>query len=131
MISEGFFHFSKFWFSGLLGGLKRKKWSKMTKKFCLLHSISQEPYIWFSFMVHICKLIISPGAFFIFSTFLFSRLLEGKRAKNSPKWQKILSFVLSISEEPYIIWLFVVHKCKMMISPGIFSFFQNFDFPGF
>ena len=82
MISQVFFHFSKFWFSGLLGGLKRKKWSKMTKKFCLLHSISQEPYTWFSFMVHMCKLIISPGAFFIFSKFLFSRLL-GKNDKNS------------------------------------------------
>ena len=31
-------------------------------------------FIWLSFMVHICKMIISPGAFFIFSRIWFSRL---------------------------------------------------------
>ena len=37
------------------------------KKLCLLHSIYQEPYvIWFSCMVHICKMIISPSVFSIF-----------------------------------------------------------------
>ena len=30
-ISKYFFIFSKFWFFGLLGGSKGKKWSKMTK----------------------------------------------------------------------------------------------------
>ena len=35
----------------------------------------------------------------------------------------------SIPQEPYIIWLpFMIDKCKMKISPGVFSFFQNFDF---
>ena len=37
----------------------------------------------------------------------------------------------SISQEPYIIWSkFLVHLCKMIISPGFFSFFQNFTFLG-
>ena len=40
--------------------------SKMTKKFCPSPFISQEPYIiWLSFMVHLCKMVISPGVFFL------------------------------------------------------------------
>ena len=35
--------------------------------------------------------------FFIFSKFWFSEFLEGKKAKNRPKWQKILSVMLHIS----------------------------------
>ena len=35
----------------------------------------------------------------------------------------------SISQEPYIIWLpFVVHICKIIISSGLVSFFQNINF---
>ena len=39
----------------------------------------------------------------------------------------------SVSQELYFIWLwFLVHMCKMMISPAIFfQFFQNSDFWGF
>ena len=68
-------------------------------------------YIWLSFMVHICKMIISTEVFFFFEFFLnfFFRLLGGVKAKNSPKskikiisfrhpkWQKILSVGLHIS----------------------------------
>ena len=98
------------------------------KKFCLLCAISQEPYIiWSSFLVHICKLI-SPGIFFTFSKFDFWSCCLGKRAKNGPRWQKNLS--CSITQELYIIWLsFTVHICKMIISPSLFSLFQNIDFP--
>ena len=82
-------------------GLKQQKMVQNDKKILLLHTISQEPYIiWLSFMVHMCKMIISPGVFFSFSKFWFSRLLGGeggrggegeggKMAKNSPKWQKV------------------------------------------
>ena len=50
-----------------------KKWPKMTKKMCLLQLISQKPYIiWLSFIVPLCKMIISPGAFFNFSKFWFT-----------------------------------------------------------
>ena len=67
----GFLIFSKFWCSGILWGWKGKKRSKMTKKICLLHCVSQEPYIiWLLFMVHICKMM-SSSAFFIFSKFYF------------------------------------------------------------
>ena len=41
-------------------------------------------------------MIISAGAFFIFSKFSYFGLLGGKKAKNSPKWQKILSVMLDI-----------------------------------
>ena len=62
--------------------------------------------------------------FLFFQNFDFSGFFGG-RAKNSLKWQKILSVALHISE-PYIIWLsFLVHICKM-ISSGIFF---KFDFP--
>ena len=51
MISPGTsFIFSKFWFLGLLRG-KGQKTVQNDKKFCPLHSISEEPcIIWLSFM---------------------------------------------------------------------------------
>ena len=68
-----FFVFSKFWFFRLLGGKKGKKQSKITKKFSLLHSIPEKPYIiCLSFMVNIYKMVISSSVFFIFSQFWFS-----------------------------------------------------------
>ena len=136
-----FFIFSKFWFFGFSRGKLDKKWSKMTKffvgltrylrkhtsfdchiwffnififrvvrevkwqktvqnnkKFCSSHFISQGPnIISLSFMVHMCKMIIFPGLFSSFSKFWYFRLLGGKRAKNGPKWQEILSAVFHIS----------------------------------
>ena len=65
-----FFLFSKFWFSGVLGGSNSKKWHKMTKTLCLLCLISQDVYIIRSLLlVHMCKRIISPYCFHIFSKF--------------------------------------------------------------
>ena len=85
-----FFFIYIFGFSWLLGREKGKKWPQMTKKFCLLHFISQKPYIiWLSFMVHLCKMMMSPEVFFNFSQFWFSRLL-------GPKQEKIPSAVLHI-----------------------------------
>ena len=102
------------------------------KKFCLLCSISQEPYIiWLSFMVQMCKMIISPGVFFNFKILIFwvAMGLKGqKMAQNDKKF--CLSH--SVSQEPYFIWLwFWVHICKMMISPANFFIFQSFNFWGF
>ena len=91
---QAYFQFFKIWFFGLKG----KKRSKMTKN-CPSCFISQEPYIiWMSFMVHLCKMIISPGVFFIFfkiMIFLVVRWVKGQ--KNEPKWPKVLSFMLDIS----------------------------------
>ena len=53
-----FFSFSKFWF--FRWGVKGQKTVQNDKKLCLSLFISQEPYIiWLSFMVHMCKMIIS------------------------------------------------------------------------
>ena len=73
-------------------GKRTKKWPKMTKN-CLSRFISEELYmVWLSFMVHLCKVMIFPGVFFIFSKFCFSGLLVrgggGGRVKTSPKWEK-------------------------------------------
>ena len=67
-------------------GVKGQKMAQNDKKLCLSHSISQEAYIiCSSFLVHICEMMTSPNAFFIFSKLEFSRLLEAKRAKNCLK----------------------------------------------
>ena len=65
----------------------------MTKTFCLLNFISQEPCIISSWlMVHICKRMISPGVFFaFFPNFNFRGQQWRKSAKNGLKWQKIMS----------------------------------------
>ena len=100
-ISPGiFFIFSKFWFSGFLGwvGVNEQKMVQNEKKFCLLHSISQESYtIPFPFIVHLGK-IISPCFFYISSKFWFSGLLGRHKGKKQSKMRKkIPSVVLHIS----------------------------------
>ena len=63
---------------------------------------------------------------FIFPNFWFFGLLGGEKVNNGPKWEKFC-LAHSISQEPYIIWFsFMVHMCKMIISPSISPFFQNF-----
>ena len=64
---DAFFIFSKVW-----GGLKGKKMAQKNKKFCLSHSVSQEPYlIWLWFLVHRSNMMISSARFFIFSKVRF------------------------------------------------------------
>ena len=92
----------------------------MTKN-SLSCSISQETLlIWSSFVVQKCKMIISPGFFFISSKFWFFRLLGGSKGKKGPKCQKNSN---SVSQELYLLWLWLlVQMCKRTISPGIFFF---------
>ena len=122
IISSGvFFHFfQNFVF---FREVKGEKMVQIDKKFCLSHSISQEPYlIWFSFVVHMCKMIISPGVFLFFPKFWLFGLLGGSKGK---KWSKMtkssVRHTLHIRNHLFM--------CKMIISPG-FSFFQKFDFLG-
>ena len=80
-------------------------------------------YIWLWFLVRKCKMMTSPDAFFIFSKF-WCNLPE--RVKNGSKWQKMSH---SVFLEPYLIWLwFLVHMCKMIVSPAIFFIFSKFWF---
>ena len=84
-------------------GLKGQKMAQNYKNFCLLHLIFQEQYIiWSSFMVHmyVWKDNISGNFFhFFFQNFDFQdhKGWRVKRAKNDPKWQKILPVSLCIS----------------------------------
>ena len=104
------------------------------KKLFLLYSMSQEAdIIWLWFLVHMCKMMSSPDAFFIFSKFWFSGLLWGgvKGQKMALNYKKVC-LAYSLSQEPHLIWLsFLVHMCKMMIFPGIFFIFSKFWFSGF
>ena len=96
----------------------------MTKN-CPSCFISQEPYIiWMSFMVHLCKMIISPGVFFIFfKIMIFSVVRRVKGQKMNQNDKKFYPSCL-ISQEPCIIWMsFMVHLCKMIISRGVFFIF--------
>ena len=100
----------------------------MTKILCLLGFISQESYIiWLSFKVQLCKMI---SRFFVvfFSKFWFSVFLGGKRPKNRPKWEKILS--RSISQEPCIIWFSFLFSLYDIILGGVFFIFSKIWFSG-
>ena len=73
-----FFIFLKILIFWVVRGVKGQKVVQNKKKLYLTCYISQETYIiWFSFMVHICKIITSTGVFSIFSKFWFSGLLGG------------------------------------------------------
>ena len=75
---QAFFHFFKILIFQIVSGIKEQKMAQNHKNFCLLWSISQEPYtIWMLFIVHFCKMMVSPSVFFIFSKFWFSGLLGG------------------------------------------------------
>ena len=82
--------------------VKGPKMVQNDKRLCTSSSFSQEPYIiWLSFMVHICKTIISPIVFFF--QFFMTKW-------NGPKWQKNLSVVLHISGTIfYMIDIYVTH----------------------
>ena len=90
IISAGiFFSFSKFCIFWVVRRVKRQKMVQHGKKSCPLRFTSQEPYIiWLSFMVHMCKMIISAGVFFSFSKFWFFGLSGGWKVKKLPKMRK-------------------------------------------
>ena len=128
-ISRCYYTFLKFWFFGLLRGVKGQKMVQNDKKFCPLHSIFQEPcVIWLSpvlndnvsmYFFHFFKILI----------FWFFRKVKGqKMIQNDKKFCPLHS----ISHKPYIIWLsFLVGICKMIISQGIFFIFSTFWFSRF
>ena len=92
-----FFHFFKILIFWAYRGVKGQKMVQNDKTFCLLCSISQEPYIiWLSFMLQMCKMIISQGVFFNFKI-LILWVVGAERAKNGLKWQKNLPIALNIS----------------------------------
>ena len=84
-ISRHFFHFFKILILWIVGGVKGQKMVQNDKTFCLSYSISQEPYIWLWFLVHMCKIMESPAIFSFFKSLIFGGFLGGKRAKKYPK----------------------------------------------
>ena len=85
-ISWSFFHVFKILIFGAVRRVKGQKMAQNDKKLSPSCLISQEPYIkWSSFMVHICKRIISPGFVYIFYQFKFWGSIAGQKGK---KWSK-------------------------------------------
>ena len=83
-----FFHFFKILILSTVSRVKGHKMTQNDKKNCLLCPLSWDPsIIWLSFIVHMFKVIISPGIFFIFSKVWFSRL-SGWQWKDN-KWSKM------------------------------------------
>ena len=131
-----FFSILKFWFFRLSLGWKGKKGPKMTKNFCLLYLIFQEPYVihlWYTCMY---KKILSPGIFFFFfKNFDFRYHYGGARlkVKNDPKWQKI-SACLVLYFRNHVSFIYCTHVCikgsylHEFFFILFFFFFQNFDF---
>ena len=125
-----FFLILKFWLSRLSGGWKGKEWPKMTKISicCTLffrNYISCSLHLWCTCMY---KMIISPGIFFIFSqNFDFRDHWEVgrgvKRAKNYPKWQKLLPVSLRVSG--------IVHDCDFWYTCVKWYLQQIFHFSKF
>ena len=97
------------------------------KKFCLLLSISQEPYItWLPFMLEMSK-IICPGAFFNFKVLIF-QVARGLKGRKCPKMTKIsicgsLYFRNHISFNLHL-WYTCIYE--RIISPDIFFIFSIF-----
>ena len=118
-----FFFFSKFWYLGSLGGgrvVKGEKMAQNDKMFCWSHSVSQELYvIWLWFLMHMCKMLMSPANFFIFQNFDFWVFQGDKGQKmNRPKITNFRLFC-SLSQELQRILLEIL----IMVSTGVFLCF--------
>ena len=97
--------------------MKEQKIAQNDKN-CLSCLISQAPYIIFLFVVHKCKMIISPGVFIFFKILILwvVRTVKGQK----------MAQIYFISQQPCIIWSwFMVHVCKRMVSPCIFYIFNK------
>ena len=125
-----FFIFSKFSFFGVVRGAKGQKKVQNDKKFCPSCLISWEPYI--IWLLHMCKMIISQGFFFIFSKFWFFLVFRGdKRGKNDPKCQKLLPVAFHISGNiHHVTVIYGTHLWNDNTFQCFFHFFFNFDFLG-
>ena len=71
MMSPGAFTFLIFSFFGLLGGKRTKNSPRWQKESACCRWYLRNHIYYMSFMVHLCKMIMSLGFFFIFSKLLF------------------------------------------------------------
>ena len=82
---DALFIFLKILIFQVVRGVKGQKMAQNDRTLCLSYSVSQEPYfirLWF--LVHMCKMIISPAILFFQNSDFFWFLGGGKRAKNDP-----------------------------------------------
>ena len=125
IISPENFIFSKFWFLGLLGGSKGKKWSKLTKNsfycaLCLRNHASYDLHLWYIYVKG-----WYPQIFLHFFQVFVSSVSIGVKGQKMAQNDKKLCLLHSISQEAYIIWLwFLVYIYKMMASRCFFHFSQ-------
>ena len=114
-----FFYIFIFW------TVKGQKMAQDDKK--ILQLMSQEPYIiWLSFMVHLCKLMISLGFFFFFFKILVLWVVWKVKGQKIAENNKKLCPLHFISQELCIISWFMVDMCKSTISPCVFYIFSKF-----
>ena len=118
-----FFEILIFW---VFRGVKEQKiaQNEKKKKIYVARAISQEQYsIWSWFLVHLCKMMISPGVPFIFfEIFIFGLLGQ----KNGPRWQKNFVWCTSclrnhVSYDCHLRYTFA----KWRYLQVFVSFFQN------
>ena len=100
---------------------------KMTNKFCLVHLMSGVIYhmivIYGTLMSIIKKKNIWSYFFHFFSKFWFSG--GCKRAKNVPKWERVLSVMLHISRiKHHMIFIYDAHVWNDNTSMSFFHFFK-------
>ena len=105
IISSGIFSiFLKIVIFWVHRGVKGQKTVQNDKTLCLSCSISQKLcIIWLSFVVQMCKMIISPGVFFNVKILIF-QIVKGLKGQKMPL--NVETFCLShlTFQEPYIIW---------------------------
>ena len=123
--------FVKWWYLHMLFPVsqnfeKEQKMVQNDKTLCLSHSMSQEPYIiWLSFMIHMRKMVISAGIFFIFSKFWFFGSIEGVKGQKIAQNDKKLCLSHSVSQEPYMIYCDFWFTCvKWCCLEQIVSYFR-------
>ena len=116
-----FLFFQNFDFSGCCDA----KRAKNGKRFCLSQAVFQEPYlIWLWFLVHMCKMMISPCSFFIFSKFWFfgfTEWIKGQKMTHNYQFQSAALYIAKAVE--HVKTKYLVQRCKIVVSPGVFVYF--------
>ena len=82
-----------------------------------------------SYDFHLWYTCVKYGQFFHFFKILIFWIVRGVKGQKTVQNDKKLCLSGSISQEPYIIWSsFVVCKCKLIISSGVFFIFSKLWF---
>ena len=103
-------HISRPFFQKFDFSVQGQKMVQNEERFCLLYSISQEPYIiWLSFMVDKCKMIIFPVVFFLhFFKILVFWFVSGIKRQKMTQNDKYFFLLCLTSQES----LFILHMRK-------------------